>query len=430
MSKKKKILIGSGVGLLIVVLVAVNLMKKKDDAVEITTEKVKRGDVVKTVTASGKIQPVTDVKISSNVSARIMRLYVKEGDRVHKGQPLVALDRTLYEAAANQAKAEVLRVKAQVMSATANYQKAKQDYDRIKGLHEKQLASDSELETAFTAMSASKSTLDAAESSVQAAQAQLEQSLDNLSKTEIYSPIDGTVSKLNKENGEIALGSQFSQDIIMIIANLSSMEARVNVDENDVVDISLNDSAKIEVDALADRVLRGTVTEIANSANVTAAGTQEEKTEFEVKIALDESLGELRPGMSTASDITTDVKTNVLSVPIQCVTVREPEKLKKKVKVEDDAAMANDSATEEFKPNKDGVVEIVFVVENGTAVARAVQTGIQSETHIEIISGLKENDEVVTGSYRAISKLLENGSKVKVNNEMSKKDKDNRGEEM
>jgi HlyD family secretion protein len=430
MSKKTKILIGSGVGLLIVILIAVNLMKKKDDTVEVTTEKVKRGSVIKTVTASGKIQPVTDVKISSNVSARIIQLYVKEGDRVKKGQRLVALDRTLYEAAANQARAEVLRVKAQVMSAEANYKKAKQDYDRIKDLHGKNLSSDSELETAATSMASSKSSLDAAVSAVQAAEAQLAQSLDNLSKTEIYSPIDGTVSTLNKENGEIALGSQFSQDVIMVIANLSSMEARVNVDENDVVHISLNDSAKIEVDAFPDRPLRGTVTEIANSANITAAGTQEEKTEFEVKIALDESMTELRPGMSTTSDVTTDVRTNVLSVPIQCVTVREPDKLKKKVDIEDNTAIADDSSTEEFKPNKDGVVEIVFVVENGTAVARAVKTGIQSETHIEIISGLNEGDEVITGNYRAISKVLENGSKIKVNNEMAKKDKDRTTEEM
>lgn len=430
MSKKKKILIGSGLGLVIVILIAVNLMKKKDDAIEVTTEKVKRGNVVKTVTASGKIQPVTDVKISSNVSARIMQLFVKDGDRVKKGQRLVALDRTLYEAAVNQARAEVLRVKAQVMSAQASYTKAQQDYDRIKDLHDKKLASDSELETAATARASSKSSVDAAESAVQAAEAQLAQSLDNLSKTDIYSPIDGTVSQLNKEGGEIALGSQFSQDIIMVIANLSSMEARVNVDENDVVHIALNDSAKIDVDAFPDRPIRGTVTEIANSANVTSAGTQEEKTEFEVKIALDESLAELRPGMSTTADVTTDVRTSVLSVPIQCVTVREPDKLKKKVTIEDNTAIADDSATDEFKPNKDGVVEIVFVIENGTAVARAVKTGIQSETHIEIISGINEGDEVVTGNYRAISKMLENGSMVKVNNEMAKKDKDRTTEEM
>ena len=416
MSKKKKILIGSGLVVVIAVVVALNLGKKKDDAIEVQTEKVKRGDVTKTVTASGKIQPVTDIKISSNVSAKIMKLTVKEGDRVTKGQLLVSLDRTNYEAAANQAKAELLRAKAQVMTNQANSDKAKQDFDRVKGLVDKQLASQSEYETAFAAYSTSKSQVESAQSQVQAAEAQLAQMYDNLSKTDIFSPIDGTVSKLNKEIGEIALGSQFSQDIIMNIANLTQMEARVNVDENDVVSVELNDSARIDVDALPGHSIRGLVTEIANSANIKSAGTQEEKTEFEVKIAVAEAVPALRPGMSTTSDITTDVRTHTLSVPIQCVTVREPQKLMKKEGVEkDNAAIAND--TGEFKPNKDGVVEVVFVIENGLAVAKAVKTGIQSESHIEILEGVKEGDEVVIGNYRAISKLLENGSKVKVDNE-------------
>lgn len=202
----------------------------------------------------------------------------------------------------------------------------------------------------------------------------------------------------------------------MVVANLSQMEARVNVDENDVISVSLNDSSVIEVDALMDKKVKGFVTEIANSANVTGAGTQEEKTEFEVKIAIAEALPTLRPGMSTTSEITTDIRTHTLSVPIQCVTVREPDRLKRKEGVEKDAAIANDTANE-FVPNKDGVVEVVFVVENGVAVAKAVKTGIQSESHIEILEGLKEGDEVVIGNYRAISKVLENGSKVKVDNE-------------
>lgn len=415
MSKKKKIIIGSLLGFLIMLVIIFNMNGKQQKAIEVQTEKVKRGNVIKTVTASGKIQPVTDVKISSNVSARIMKLTVKEGDRVKKGQLLVSLDRTNYEAAVNQAKAEVLRAKAQSMTAKANLQKAQQDYDRIKGLYEKQLASLSEFQTVEASLSTAQSSVESAQSQVLAAEAGLDQTKDNLYKTEIYSPIDGTVSKLNKEVGEIALGSAFSQDIIMTIANLSNMEARVNVDENDVVSVSIGDSAAINVDALPNDKLRGFVTEIANSANVKLAGTQEEKTEFEVKIALDGTVTALRPGMSTTSDITTDVRTAVLHVPIQCVTVREPEKLRRKAGIEKDAAIADDSA-KEFVANRDGVVEIVFVIENGVAIAKPVKTGIQSESHIEILEGLKENDEVVTGNYRAISKLLENGSSVTVNN--------------
>ncbi len=420
MSKKKKIFIGLGFGLLIVLIIVFNMNGKNQKSIEVQTEKVVRGNVIKTVSASGKIQPVTDVKISSNVSARIMKLMVKEGDKVRKGQLLVSLDRTNYEAAVNQAKADVLRSKAQLMTAKANLQKAQQDYDRIKGLYEKQLASQAEFQTAEAALSTGKSSVESAESMVLASEAGLDQTKDNLDKTEIYSPIDGTVSKLNKEVGEIALGSAFSQDIIMTIANLSNMEARVNVDENDVVSIGIGDSAVIEVDALPNDKLRGFVTEIANSANVKAAGTQEEKTEFEVKIALDKTVVALRPGMSTTSDVTTDVRESVLNVPIQCVTVREPEKLRRKAGIEKDAAIADDTSRE-FVANKDGVVEIVFVIENGTAIAKPVKTGIQSESHIEILEGLKENDEVVTGNYRAISKLLENGSKVAVNNTIKSK---------
>ncbi len=416
MSKKKKILIGGIIGSLIIVFVLFNLKGNGGKPIEVQTEKVKRSHLVRTVTASGKIQPVTDVKISSNVSAKIIKLLVKEGDRVKKGQLLVSLDRTNYEAGVNQAKAEQLRAKAQLMTAKTNLEKAQLDYNRVKELFEKQLASEAEFQTYEANLKTSQSAVASAESQVLAASAILDQNMDNLSKTEIYSPIDGTVSKLNKEIGEIALGSAFSQDVIMIIANLSSMEARVNVDENDVIAVSLGDSAEIEVDALRNRKIKGVVTEIANSANIKSAGTLEEKTEFEVKIALSETVTELRPGMSTTADITTDVRPNTLNVPIQCVTVREPDKLKRKPGIEKDAAIANDTNTE-FKVNKDGVVEIVFVVENGMSIARAVKTGIQSESHIEILEGLRGDEEVVTGSYRAISKLLENGSLVTVNND-------------
>ncbi len=427
MSKKKKILIGAGLAVVITAVVIFNLVgNKKENAVDVQTEKVKRGDVIKTVTASGKIQPVTDVKISSNVSARITKVTVKEGDKVMRGQLLVALDRTIYEANVNQAKADLARAKSQVMNAKANLEKAKQDYDRMKGLFDKKLAAESEFQAVTALLATAQSSLESAESQVKASEAQLVQSEDNLSKTNIYAPIDGTVSKLNKKLGEIALGSQFSQDVIMVVANLKEMEARVNVDENDVVSVRLNDTTQVEVDALQSKKLRGYVTEIANTADVKSAGTQEEKTEFEVKIALTDDVTLLRPGMSTTADITTDVRKNTVNVPIQCVTVREPEKLKRKEGVEKDAVMANDTANKQFIPNKDGVVEIVFVIENGLAVAKPVKTGIQSESHIEILEGLKEGDEVVVGNYRAISKLLENGSKVKVDNEKKVKGKDDK----
>ncbi len=423
MSKKKKIIIGVVIGLVVVVAAVMVLGRPKEKPIEVQTEKVKRGDIVKTVSASGKIQPVNDVKISSNVSAKILELTVKEGDKVKRGQLLVSLDRTFYEANVNQNKADLLRSKSSVSSAQASYDKAKQDYDRVKGLFDKQLASESEVQAATANLNTSKASVESAQSQVLASEAQMTQAMDNLHKTQIYAPIDGTISKLNKKLGEIALGSQFSQDIIMVVANLSDMEARINIDENDVVAVNIGDTATIEVDALTESKLHGRVTEIANSATVKGTGTQEEKTEFEVKIALDETPITLRPGMSTTSDITTDVKKAVLNVPIQCVTVREPDRLIKKKDAEDGLAVAGDT-NNPFKANKDGVVEIVFVIEDGIAVARAVKTGIQSESHIEILEGLREGDEVVNGNYRAISKMLENGSKVKVDNEKKPKKDD------
>jgi HlyD family secretion protein len=222
----------------------------------------------------------------------------------------------------------------------------------------------------------------------------------------------GTVSELNKEQGEIALGSQFQEDVIMVISNLAGMESLVDVDENDIVSVALGDRATIEVDALPETVFNGEVTEIANSAKVSGSGTTDQKTEFEVKIEITDMNSELRPGMTSSSDIVTETHENVVGVPIQSVAVRTLEQLQR--------APANgpglnaDEPTTEWQPDKDGFVEIVFVIENGVARARQVKTGIQSETHIEILEGLSEGDEVVVGNYRAISKDLEDGSLVVV----------------
>jgi HlyD family secretion protein len=230
----------------------------------------------------------------------------------------------------------------------------------------------------------------------------------------------GTISKLNKEVGEIALGSQFQEDVIMIVSNLAGMEALVNVDENDVVSVSVGDSAKIEVDALPDKVFKGVVREIASSATITGSGTTEQKTEFEVKISVVDAGEDLRPGMTASSDITTEIRESALSVPIQCVTVRTPEQLKIKKQKGKVEAPQDSSAKSEYLPDKDGFVTVVFLINNGKAVAKQVKTGIQSETHIEIIDGVAEGDEIVTGNYRAISQTLENNSSIVVKNEGQK----------
>jgi HlyD family secretion protein len=222
--------------------------------------------------------------------------------------------------------------------------------------------------------------------------------------------MSGTVSALNKEQGEIALGSQFQADVILVIADLSEMEAQVNVDENDIVSIRPGQAAEIQADALLAQPLQGKVSEISSSANTASSGTSEQKTEFEIKIGILSPPKTLRPGMTASADIVTNTNAHALSVPLQCVALRTVDQLVKKGEKRKDAAAR-------FKPDKDGFVEVVFVIENGKAVARQVKTGIQSDELIEILDGLKEGDEVVSGSYRAISKDLENGAVVRINNE-------------
>jgi HlyD family secretion protein len=231
--------------------------------------------------------------------------------------------------------------------------------------------------------------------------------------------MEGTVSQLNKEVGEIALGSQFQEDVIMVISSLSGMEAEVMVDENDIVSVELGDQATIEVDALPDTTFRGEVTEIANTATIAAAGTTDQKTEFKVKIAITDSATGLRPGMTASADIVTDTRPDALGVPIQAVAVRTPEQLTNPDGGETPppsppgAGAGTPAEPSKWKADKDGFVELVFVVVGGTKVeARQVRTGIQSETHIEVTEGLSGGEEIVTGNYRAISKDLRDGSVV------------------
>jgi HlyD family secretion protein len=243
---------------------------------------------------------------------------------------------------------------------------------------------------------------------VEQAKAALRQARDALSKTTIYAPMAGTISKLNKEVGEIALGSQFQEDVIMEVSNLQGMEALVDVDENDIVLVSLGDEASVEVDALPDVTFQGEVTEIASSAKISGQGSTDQKTEFEVKIAILNPGTELRPGMTASADVVTDVRDGCLGVPIQSVTVRTLEELGVKRQPGDDAA----SSEPRFEPDEDGFVEIVWVVDGEEASARQVATGIQSETHIELTSGVEEGEQVVVGSYRAISRDLKDGAAV------------------
>ncbi|MBC7186868.1 MAG: efflux RND transporter periplasmic adaptor subunit [Calditrichaeota bacterium] len=416
MAKKKRTVIFL-VGLAVVIALAVILgsQSAKKKALEVTVAPVKRGTITQIVSGSGKVQPELKVNIAAHVAGKIVELPVREGQQVRRGQLLVRLEREQYEAA-------VERARSTLKSARANLTKTRAEYERAKELYAQKLTSLAQLQTVEAALML-------AESEVEQAQATLAQAEDNLAKTTITSPIDGTVIKLNKEVGEITLGSQFQADVIMEVADLERMEVVAEIDENDVVDVTEGQSARIQVDAIPDTVLRGRVREVAHTAITRGRGTQEEITNFEVKVSVVDRVPQLRPGMSATVEIETKSKDQALYVPIQCITMRTPE----------DTTMLAQAGGSKWRRKKGGTrdesmegfgpppseeekkaqaapkqIEVVFVVEGGVAKMRPVVTGISSETDIEIVSGVSEGEQVVTGSYRVLSKELKNGAAVKI----------------
>jgi len=378
--KKHKILIFIGAILIIGAFIIVNLIKERGEVFEVRTDTVKKGDITQIVSGYGKIQSVKEVNISAYVAAEIKKLHFNEGDTVKKGQVLVELDWNRYEAVLE-------RIQSDMFSARANLNNARIRLKRAKELFSNGFISRSELDEA-------QLNFDLAESQMGQVKANLKQAKDDLAKTRLISPIDGTVIALNKEVGEMALSSQLQTDVIMTIGDLSRMEMVVEVDESDVSMVSPGDSAKIKVDALPDRKFNGAVTEIANKATSRGRGTQDEVTIFEVKIRVtDENVEQLRSGMSATVDIETETHKDVLYIPIQAITTR-------------------DIAGESDDPKG----QVVFAVENGQAKMTPIETGIMNETDVEIISGLKKDQVVVTGSFRTLSKLLKDGSRVKINN--------------
>jgi HlyD family secretion protein len=407
--KKRNILIIAGVvvALLILVIIA---KKKSGGIMAVQTEKVSKGRVEATVSGQAKIQPELQVKISAKVSGQIIKVGVKDGDYVRKGQFLCQLDPEFY-------RASVERTESSLKSAMAGFQKAKNEYERAKQLSNQNLISQSELDTY-------KSSFEQAEAQVQQMQASLKQDRDDLSKTTIYAPMDGTVSQLNKKVGEMAMGSQFTLDVIMVVADLTRMLAETEIDENDVVSVSLGDTAKIQIDAYPDTSFKGLVTEIANTGTSKGQSTQEEITNFLVKVLMVQKPKSLKPSMSATVDVTTDSKADALKLPIQCITMRPPLKPKpvpgaktktavKKKKDETKTKQKPDSAKASPKKQEEPV-KVVFMVKNGVAKQTALTTGISSDSDWEILSGVKEGDEIISGPYRLLSKQVKDGDKVKV----------------
>lgn len=436
--KKLYWIIGICITLLIAVM-AITIMKGEEDK-EVTTEKAAIRNIIETVSANGKIQPETELKITSDVSGEIVEMLVKEGDQVKKGQLLCRIKPDIYESAfdrvnasVNSTKANLKTTIAQLAQAKANYANADAAYARSKKLFDQQAISQQEYDAAKATYEAAKANVEGLEESIKSAdynvkgmEASLKEANSNLDKTYIYAPVDGTVSKLNVEKGERVVGVQGLQGTeILRLANLNEMEASVEVNENDIIRIHKNDTALIEVDAYMGKKFKGIVTEIANSANTTGISV-DQVTNFIVKIRmLRESYHDLitdinpapfRPGMSASVEIQTMRAGNIITVPIPAVTTRSADTLKTKEGFggENNELVVKDEKEEKAKEKKEEIKECVFLNVNGRAKMVYVTTGAQDNDYIEIKSGIKAGDEVISGPYGAVSKLLKDGSKILV----------------
>ncbi len=426
---KKTIYILSGAAVLTVV-VLLTLSKKgyignKDNGTEIEIAKVDEITIVETVSATGKIQPEIEVKISSEVSGEITALPVKEGQVVKKGDLLVKINPDLYTSGYNRTIAGLSQTKAGLSQADASFKEAKSNYDRSKILFDKGIISKSDWDKAVASFEGAKSAKQSAYYNVQSASATVNEAKDNLGRTTIYAPADGTISMLNVELGERVLGTQqMTGTEILRVANLNNMEVEVDVNENDIVKINVGDSAKVEVDAYLKKQFKGIVTSISNSASTTQ--TADQVTNFKVKVRiLKESYQDLvagkpssyspfRPGMTATVDIITTRKEKVLGVPISAVVVKADTTPVKKIEVEDP------TAENKVKPKSDKKYECVFVKVGNKSKIKIIKTGIQDDTNIEVLEGLAKGDVVIVGPYTTVTKDLNSGDKVIVSGEKSK----------
>jgi len=416
-TKKKKIIIFSILGvLLLAIVIAVIAGSGKDEIITVQTETVLRKTITQVVEATGRIQPQTQVKINAEVSGEIIDLPIEEGVRVKRGQLLVRIKPDTYIAQRDQSLAMLNRSRAQLVQAQADFRKIESEHRRQQEMFSKGLISESELEAVRSAYEISKAMVEAARADVQNSEANVQRAREELNKTSIYSPIDGVVTQLLSKVGERVSGSSFMQGTeIMTISDLSVMEARVDVNENDVILISPNDTARVEVDAYPDRSFLATVYQIANTATTRGMGTQEEVTNFEVKLVIDTEGVDFRPGMSATARIQTETRSDVLTVPLQSVTTREEVK-RDALKDEDFGGVEIEGLTDRRDTRTARPQEVVFVVKDGMARKMPVKTGISSDARIEIREGLEEGMEVVSGSYRAISRELDDSTRIRVDN--------------
>mgnify|MGYP001415591694 FL=1 len=421
--KNKKLFISGFIVLLIILIIVGNIFRDDSEVINVETEKISRQTIIQKVNASGKIQPESEVKISATSSAIINSITVVEGEYVNKNQHLISLDR-------KQLQANVDQVTSAVRSASARVKQDKANRERVERIYEQGLASDQELEGAQAAYEISKSQLDQSRASLLVSQ-------DALDKARLVSPQNGIVTKINKEAGEMAMGGMFSLDVLMIIADLSRMEVIVDVNENDVVSISIGDTSEIEIDAYIDTVFYGVVSEIALMAETSNFGSQEQVTNFKVKVRMLDVPPNIRPGMSATANIITEIRKNSLAIPIQSLTVREYGSENKLFGEENSKKWEKNDEPDNNSKKKE-LEELVFIIadkqggvqrdgevsevknlkekkfKRGSQFAhiRPVKVGISSETHYELLNGLEENDLIVIGNYKAVSKELKHNMQV------------------
>ena len=413
------------VGVAVVVIVSLvslskmGLLGSKEIITEVEVAKANEITIIETVSATGKIQPEIEVKISSEVSGEIIALPIKEGQVVKKGDLLVKINPDLYTSGYNRTVAGLSQTKAGLSQADASFNEAKASYDRNKTLFDKGIISKSEWDKAISAYESAKANKQSAYYNVRSASATVSEAKDNLGRTTIYAPADGTISMLNVELGERVLGTQqMAGTELLRVANLNNMEVEVDVNENDIVKINVGDSAKVEVDAYMKKQFKGLVTSISNSASTTL--TADQVTNFKVKVRiLKESYQDLvvgkpasyspfRPGMTATVDIITKRKEKVIGVPISAVVIKTDTTPVKKIVVEDEAA------DQTIKSKSDKKMECVFVKKGSKAVIKVIKTGIQDDTNIEVIQGLAKGDEIIVGPYTTVSKDLNSGDKISV----------------
>lgn len=421
MSKKKIIILV----FVIAVIAALIIFKKtkgesSGDSKKVTIEKADVTTLIETVSATGKIQPEVEIKVSSEVSGEIIALPIKENQQVKKGDLLVKINPDIYTSGYQRTLASLSTSKAGLSQAEAQFKQAQADYNRSKTLFDKGVISKSEWDQTTASYESAKASKQQAYFNVQSASATVSEARDNLGRTTIYAPADGTISLLSVELGERVLGTQqMTGTEILRVANLNNMEVEVDVNENDIVKVSIGDEAEIEVDAYLKKKFKGEVTSISNAASTAMSADQ--VTNFKVKVRINKesyldllegkpaNYSPFRPGMTATVDIITTKRENVIAVPISAIVIKEDTtSVKKDILAELEKEDQKDKGT--YKP--DEKFECVYVNVNGKAKLRVIKTGIQDESKIEILSGLKKGEEIITGPYTLVTKELESGDKV------------------